>query len=929
MANGDLNIALVLKLVDQITGPHRAAVNAVREIGRVTEKAGQSGVAWANQQLEAVRARRSALAGEAIGVAATGAALVAALQPAIEFESAMSGVRKVVDFETPTGFADMQSDILALTTTGALPMAAEGIAEIIEAAGQAGVVDKALPDAEERAQLIAFATDAARMGVAFDMAADQAGGAMAQWRKAMGLSQEDAVALGDAINYLSNNMNATAPAIVEIVRRQGGVAMAAGLATDEIAALSTAFLSGGASPEVAATALKNYLGALTQGEALTKRQRAVLQSLGFDAVELAKRMQVDARGSIIDVMEALSELPEHAKGAALSELFGEESLGAIAPLLTNVDLLREAFGLVSDPTEYAGSMMAEYATQAETTANALVLTRNFMKGLSITIGSVLLPELNALLVMVQPMVQAISDWAAAHPELVTLIFRVVLALGAMKAASIALRWGLFTALIPILHVIRAGSGLLILLPRLVGGLLALLSPMKLVRGALIALKWAVISTGIGALLVGIAMAGVWIYNNWAGLEVFFVGFWQSFRDALGPAAPMLDKVVGYAREIWAWFTNILGPLDATKEEWRAWGKGAGGALGRVVAGIADWTGANSGLIGTILKVYAGFYALRLIWRLPMAPIRSAGRVLAWVAKGPIRWLLVGVRLLGKAFLRLGIFMMTNPIGLLLTAVAALAYLVYRSWDHISAWVMEKVEKLRAAFDEGILQGVFVLISEFNPFLLAMEGAQILIAELMEMVGVPQNIVDAFREFSLYDTGVQLLQSLWDGMASLVPVMVDAISQKLSGIIPTWMKEAWAWVAGGEDEAAAPGRDVGGAVRAGMAYRVGERGEELFVPGVSGSILPTRVLKAAAAASMAVAPAMAAPSATEIQTRVDRRPALSMPAAAPVVHRSGDTISISIHAAPGQDEQAIARAVAAELQRREDARRGDLHDGGDY
>ncbi|WP_039018153.1 phage tail tape measure protein, partial [Halocynthiibacter namhaensis] len=161
-----------------------------------------------------------------------------------------------------------------------LPIAAEGIAAIIEAAGQAGVVDSALPDDEERAQLIAFARDAAQMGVAFDISAEQSGASMAQWRKAMGLSQSQALGLGDAINHLSNNMNASAPGLVDIIRRQGAVAQTAGLAEVEIAALSAAFLSGGASPEIAATGLKNFLGALTDGEAMTTRQSKVMKRRG-------------------------------------------------------------------------------------------------------------------------------------------------------------------------------------------------------------------------------------------------------------------------------------------------------------------------------------------------------------------------------------------------------------------------------------------------------------------------------------------------------------------------------------------------------------------------------------------------------------------------------------------------------------------------
>lgn len=601
----DLNISLILKLVDQVTAPARGAINAVRRIGEATDDVGRKGVAWSNEQLAANAARKQALQGEAFGVVATGAALYQALKPAIQFETSMAGVKKVLDFETPQGLADMQADILALTTSEGLPMTAKGIAEIIEAAGQAGVVDTALPDDEERAQLIAFARDAAQMGVAFDISAGQSGEAMAQWRKAMGLTQDEAIGLGDMINHLSNNMNATAPGMVDIIRRQGAVAQAAGLAENEIAALSAAFLSGGASPEIAATGMKNFLGALTDGEAMTKRQSAVMKELGFDAVDMSKRMQVDAKGAIIDVMEALAQLPKHKQSAALSQLFGEESKGAIAPLLTNVQLLHEAFDLVAEPTQYAGSMLEEYKTQAATTANALILTTNYVTALAVAAGSVLLPEINALLETVQPMIGIMTEWAAEHPELITLMFRVGAGLLAMKVASIALRWTLFSALTPLLYLTRSFSWILILLPKLAAGLLALLSPMKLIKGAIFMLRAAFLATGIGALLAGIALAGLWIYQNWAGLETFFVGFWDGFRAALGPAGPMLEGIIDYATQLLDWFKNLLGPMDATQEQWRNWGLSAGGAVGTVAADIKTYLAPVADAFGGAFDAVSG------------------------------------------------------------------------------------------------------------------------------------------------------------------------------------------------------------------------------------------------------------------------------------------------------------------------------------
>ena len=69
-----------------------------------------------------------------------GGALVAPFvmgaQAAMQFESAMADVKKVVDFESPAQFAQMGLDVRKLSTE--LPMAADGIAQIVAAGGQSG-----------------------------------------------------------------------------------------------------------------------------------------------------------------------------------------------------------------------------------------------------------------------------------------------------------------------------------------------------------------------------------------------------------------------------------------------------------------------------------------------------------------------------------------------------------------------------------------------------------------------------------------------------------------------------------------------------------------------------------------------------------------------------------------------------------------------
>ena len=60
----------------------------------------------------------------------------------MQFESAMSDVRKVVDFDTPEQFAQMQQDILRMGRT--LPMTHEGLAALVAAGGQAGLAREEL-----------------------------------------------------------------------------------------------------------------------------------------------------------------------------------------------------------------------------------------------------------------------------------------------------------------------------------------------------------------------------------------------------------------------------------------------------------------------------------------------------------------------------------------------------------------------------------------------------------------------------------------------------------------------------------------------------------------------------------------------------------------------------------------------------------------
>lgn len=350
----------------------------------------------------------AAIASAAWGALKIGEFVTDSVQAAVDFESAMADVAKVVDGlrdengNLTDSYYAMSDSIVQMSKD--IPTAAEDLAAITASAGTAGIA------AEE---LTAFTETAAKMGVAFDTTADQAGDWMAKWRTSFSMGQEEVTALADQINYLSNNSASTASEISTIVTAVGPLGDVAGISAAQIAALGSTMVGVGVQQDVAATGIRKLATTMVAGSSATKAQATVLQQLGLDATEMAERMQTDAEGAILTFLEAVSKLPEAEQAAALKNYFGQESVGAIAPLLTNLDVLRERFEMVADAQLYAGSMDAEYAARAATTANNIQLYENRIAALKIQIGDYLLPVVNKVLAAASGGLDWISDKIAS------------------------------------------------------------------------------------------------------------------------------------------------------------------------------------------------------------------------------------------------------------------------------------------------------------------------------------------------------------------------------------------------------------------------------------------------------------------------------------------------------------------------------------
>lgn len=538
---------------------------------------------------------------------ATSAAITAitvdAAKKAIEFESTMADVAKVVDgLRDQNGaftksYYEMSDALLNMSKN--IPMTADALGQIMASAGQAGIASE---------DLAKFTETAAKMGVAFDTTAEQAGEWMATWRTALNLSQTQVAALGDQLNYLGNTTSENALKLSEVVTRVGALGQTAGLSAGEVAALAASMP--GVTAEISATGIKSMMIAMTAGASATSKQAAVLQQLGFTVSDMANRMQTDAKGAIIDLLGAIKQLPAAEQTAALSQYFGKESVSSIAPLLKNLGYLQQQFAKVGDAAAYSGSMEAEYAVRADTTANKLQLMQNKLAVLQVQIGNKILPYVNdalddlsanalpkaeKTLGFIIPKVAKLLGFMLEHSSaLINIGLGITAVVGiskTFKAVSTAYKGA--TAAVKLLRAaqLKTKTATIALTAQTRAHTFAMRASAAASKAAAVASKafragLAFVTSPIGIAILAITAliaAGVWLYKNWdtvkakaAQLGAKISGIWTKINTAVTTAIaaissrfPALGAVLSglwkSVQDVWgnikAIFSNIIGFID--------------------------------------------------------------------------------------------------------------------------------------------------------------------------------------------------------------------------------------------------------------------------------------------------------------------------------------------------------------------------------
>ncbi|ELY6402190.1 phage tail tape measure protein [Cronobacter sakazakii] len=805
---------------------------------------------------------------------AMGAPVAAAVKSYASMEDAMKGVAKQVNgLRDDNGnrtkqFYDMQAAIKAASEQLPMENGAIDYAALVEGGARMGVTNQDDPYEDQKRDLLAFASTAAKAATAFELPADELAEGLGKIASLYKVPTRNIEQLGDALNYLDDNAMSKGADIIDVLQRMGGVADR--LDFRKAAALGSTFLSLGAAPEIAASASNAMVRELSIATMQSDRFMDGMDMLKLKPRELEKQMAKDAMGTILRVMEKVQKLPQDKRLSAMTMLFGKEFGDDAAKLANNLPELRRQLQLTAGNSAN-GSMQKESDINKDSLSAQWMLVKAGAQNAFSSLGETLRQPLMDIMDYVKSVTGGLRRWIETNPELAGTLMKVAAATAAITLALGTLAVAVAAVLGPI-AVIRFGLSML--------GVKTLPSVFTAVTRTGSALSW-LANAPLSALRRGMASAG--------GSASLLTAPLNALRRSAGVVGNALKTLAG-------------APLNLL----RAGMAGIRNVVGMVMNPLAALRGGLSAAGGVLRFLVSG----------PLALLRVA----LYGISGLLGALLspIGLVVAALAGVALVVWKYWQPISAFLGGVV-------EGFKAAAAPISEAFEPLRPVF-EWIGDKVRALWGWFSDLLTPVKSTA---AELNNAASMGRRFGEALAEG--LNMVMHPLESLKSGVSWLLEKLGIVSKEAAKAKLPEQVVKQQPPTVNSDGKVVLPPGgfpmmgfagmyDDGGTIPRGQFGIVGENGPEI----VNGPANVTSRRRTAALASvvagtlgMAAAPAEAAP------LHPFSLPAMayqqSQPAKAdraPAVMRFETHAPITIYAQPGQNPQDIAREVARQLDERE-------------
>lgn len=805
---------------------------------------------------------------------AMGAPVMAAVKSYASMEDAMKGVAKQVNgLRDDNGnrtkqFYDMQDAIKAASEQLPMENGAIDYAALVEGGARMGVTKQDDPYEDQKRDLLAFASTAAKAATAFELPADELAEGLGKIAQLYKVPTRNIEQLGDALNYLDDNAMSKGADIIDVLQRMGGVADR--LDYRKAAALGSTFLSLGAAPEIAASASNAMVRELSIATMQSKRFFEGMDLLKLNPAEIEKQMTTDAMGTIQRVLEKVNKLPKDKRLSAMTMVFGKEFGDDAAKLANNLPELQRQLKLTSGD-EANGSMQKESDINKDSLSAQWLLVKTGAQNAFSSLGETLRQPLMDIMDSVKRVTGALRGWIEANPQLAGTLMKVAAATAAITVALGTLAVAVAAVLGPI-AVIRFGLSVL--------GIKTLPSVTAAVTRTGSALSW-LAGAPLSLLRRGMASSG--------GSAGLLSAPFNSLRRSAGLVGNALKAVAG-------------APLAML----RAGMSGIRNVIGMVMNPLATLRGGLSAAGGVLRFLVSG----------PLALLRVA----LYGISGLLGALLspIGLVVAALAGVALVVWKYWQPISAFLggvvegfKAAAAPISAAFEPLRPVFQWIGDKVQALWGWFTD-LLTPVKSTSEELNSAAAMGRRFGEALAEGLNMVMHPLESLKSGVSWLLEKLGIVSKEAAKAKLPEQVTRQQPAtVNSDGKVVLPP----------GGFPSMGFAGMyDSGGTIPRGQFGIVGENGPEI----VNGPANVTSRRRTAALASVvagvmgvAATPAEAAPlhpHSLPAMAYKQSQPVKS--ASVPSVIRYEINAPIHITAQPGQSAQDIAREVARQLDERE-------------
>lgn len=308
----------------------------------------------------------------------------AAVNSAIQFESAFAGVRKTVD-GTEEDFAKLEQGIQDMAKT--MPQSASDIAGVAEAAGQLGIQTDSILD---------FTKTMIMLGDATNLSSEEAATQLARFANIVQMSQDNFDRLGSSVVALGNNLATTEAEIVAMGMRLAGAGNQIGLTEAQIMSFAGALSSVGIEAEAGGTAFSKVMIELQSAvENGGKTLEDFANVANMTSEQFAKAFKEDAAGAIVAFISGLND----------TERLGKSTLGVIESLgMTEIrlrdtllraagagDLLSQSLEIGTTAWEENNALANEAEQRYATMASRLAMLKNRLNDVAMQVGDILMP----------------------------------------------------------------------------------------------------------------------------------------------------------------------------------------------------------------------------------------------------------------------------------------------------------------------------------------------------------------------------------------------------------------------------------------------------------------------------------------------------------------------------------------------------------